>query len=210
MTTPTKLYARVEGLTRPQARQCAEQATKTAVRLAPKLSGASSSRFSPIFDNGYFGITWLDNHVWYQNQGIKPFTNRALAGKVIPMWIDDPTGKVQRENPKAKTRTTESGKTQVLLIRRAAPIGARKKVMRGGVMRDVPASYPGAPGRIRLREAGAPNTTQGKVGGQVARGNVGVRWRHPGLDKRSFLHEGILQASKAAGLHVSPAMIQAV
>lgn len=207
--TPTMLFVSLPGLRPTEARLMAEMATRTAVRLAPKLSGASSARFRPVFGPGFYGITWNDPHVWFQNAGIRPFTNRALAGKTIPMWIDDPTGAERAKNPQAKTRITESGKTQVLIFRRAAPLGARKRVIRNGVARDVPASYPGAPGRIAMREARQPNTTPGRVAGRIAQANVGVRWRHPGLEPRSFLNQGIMAAAQGAGVVVTPSMIKA-
>jgi hypothetical protein len=172
-------------------RQIALTATKRAREDSPKLSGASSRRINPIHAEGLVGLQWVDPYVWYQNQGIRAFTMRGLAGKTIPMWIDDPTGKERQKNPKARTRTTESGKTQVLIFRRAAEIGARRRVRRGGTWTDVPASYPGAPGRIAVREAAQPDTTPGKVAGAIARGNVGVRWRHPGLGERHFLQHAL-------------------
>ncbi len=204
---PTMLYVRVANLPAAQARQAAEHAVRVAVREAPKLTGASSARFAPVFGEGHFGISWSDPHVWHQERGIKPFTMRSLAGKVIPMWIDDPTGEERKKYPKNKTRTTASGKTQVLIIRRVAKMGARKRVVRNGQVQQVPASYPGAPGRIVRREAKQPLTTPGRVGGRIAAGNVGVRWRHPGLDKRGFLYKGIFEAARARGIFIVPQMV---
>lgn len=184
-------------------------AVHNAQRLAPKLSGRSAARFLPLYGEGYFGVAWQDRYVWFQEAGISPFTNRALAGKTIPMWIDDPTGEERVKNPRAKTRVTESGKQQVLIFRRAAAMGARKQVRRGGVTRDVPASYPGAPGRIGLREAPRPNTMPGRVAGRIARGNVGVRWRHPGLEPRGFIRQAIVATALSAGVFADEAMVQA-
>jgi hypothetical protein len=182
-----------------ECRLLASDAAKEARLLAPKLSGASAARIVPISGEGWYGLRWASSYLWFQNQGIRPFTNKALAGKMIPMWIDDPTGSESKKNPKAKTRITRSGKKQVLIFRRAAPIGATKTAMRGkGVNRravTVPASYPGAPGRIGRREAGTPWTTPGRRGGSIAKGNVGTRWRHPGLGPRFFLQQGIEQAA---------------
>jgi hypothetical protein len=127
-----------------------------------------------------------------------------LAGKVIPMWINDPSGKEQQANPKARTRLTQDGRRQVLIFRRAANPGQRKMVTRrvgsNEVQVSVPMSFPGAPGRIARREPAAPDTPLGRLGGQVARGNVGVRWRHPGTFARFFLREGLLQAAYTHGL----------
>ena len=54
----------------------------------------------------------------------------------------------------------------------------------GVVMKvSVPVSYPEAPGRIVRREAPRPMTRPGAARWQVARGNVGVRWRHPGIHR---------------------------
>jgi hypothetical protein len=128
----------------------------------------------------------------------------ALAGKTIPMWVDDPTGTERQKNPKAKLRTTLSGKTQVLIFRRAAQLGqtktTRTKVAGQWQSRTVPMSYPGAPGRIGRREAGRPLTTPGRTGGQVAMGNVGVRWRHPGLAPRKFLNRAMVTAAQENGI----------
>lgn len=208
MTAPMSAFLRVDGLDRQTAMHAATDATRLARHLAPKLSGASSSNFFPIGGDGYFGIGWLDSYVWHQEVGIHPFTMRALAGKTIPMWISDPTGRERGKYPDAKTRVTESGVTQVLIFRRAAPIGARKRIQVRGETREVPASYPGAPGRIAVREAPAPHTSRGRVGGRIAAGNVGVRWRHPGLDPRSFIQRGIIVAAEHLGLIVRPTQIE--
>lgn len=151
------------------------------------------------------GMGSHNSYVWFQENGIKAFTMNNLQGKTIPMWIDDPTGQERGKNPKAKTRTTASGKTQVLIFRKAAVKGQRKTVTRrgpGGVTRqvDVPMSYPGAPGRIGVREASKPHTTPGKVAGAIARGNSGVRWRHPGLSPRFFLNNALTMAAQNAGI----------
>jgi len=68
------------------------------------------------------------------------------------------------------------------------------------IVADKPASYPGAPGRIGVRESGRPNTTQGRVAGAVARGNSGVRWRHPGLAPRLFLNNALTLAAQRNGI----------
>jgi hypothetical protein len=178
--------------------------------LCPKLTGMGASGIEPIFGEGYFGLTWTMPYIWIQNAGARPFLMRSLAGKTIPMWIDDPTGKEARDNPHAQTRVTESGRSQVLIFRKAAPIGSRKIVKRrgpGGVMIsvDVPRSYPGAAGRIANREAPSPWTTQGRIGGRIAQGNIGIRWYFPGLSPRHFLQQGLEQAAAMIGArgHIS-------
>lgn len=181
---------------------CAESAVVHARLRAPKMSGASARRLVPIWGSDYFGIRWLDRHMWYQEMGIRAFTMHNLAGKVIPMWVDDPDGKEKSENPKAETRFTADGRRQTLIFRRAANKGERKKELRtiGGIARyvDVPRSYPGAPGRINRRRKGAPFSRMG--GGQIMRGNGGVRWRNPGMASKFFMHEGILLAAREVGL----------
>lgn len=183
----------------------AQMAVGMARYRAPKLTGMGAKNLTPLWGNGYFGIHF-EEHMWYQNTGVRPQTMRWVAGKTIPMWIDDPTGVERRKYPKAKTRTTESGRVQVLIFRRAAMPGQRKTKTetRGGVTvtRSVPMSYPGAPGRISVREAPAPFTTPGRIGGRIASPNVGVRWYFPGLAPRNFLEDSLIQTGnyfKVAG-----------
>lgn len=186
---PDRLYVRVPvGAT--EAGALAQAATHLARVLSPKLTGASARRLQPVSGEGWFGVRWLDSAQWFQERGVRGFTMRALAGKVIPMWIDDPTGVERKRNPKAKTRTL-SGRVQVLIFRRAATIGARKSAVRGGVVTSVPQSYPGAPGRIARRQIAGPLTTPGRVAGQIAARNIGVRWHHPGLVGRHHIFEAI-------------------
>jgi len=201
---PDRLIMRLDGLSGPRARVLANAAVREARRVMPKLSGAAASRLFPLYGTGFFGLGWQDSYVWFQEQGIQPFTMFALAGKTIPMWIDDPTGTEREKNPHADTRVTLSGKVQVLIFRKAAMPGqtktTRKKVADGTFEeRTVPASYPGAPGRISRREASTPFTTPGRVAGQIARGNVGVRWRHPGLAPRKFLNHAMTLAAERGG-----------
>lgn len=196
---PDRLYMEVP-LGVDDARAVATQAVRLAQRFAPKLSGLSSSRLLPLYGDGFIGIAWSDDYVWYQETGTNPFTMRRLAGKTIPMWIDDPTGEERRRNLKAQVRRTASGKMQVLVFRRAARMGQRRQVRRGGHLVDVPASYPGAAGRIALREARLPYTTPGKKGGRIAARNIGVRWRHPGLTPRAFLLRGMTVAVAKVGV----------
>jgi hypothetical protein len=190
MAVPNRLVMLVNDLPAWLAQRAAIKAVTIARSLAPKLTGMSSNNFLPIYGLGYFGIGWAEDYVWYQAMGIRAFTMYNVAGKTIPMWIDDPTGKIQRDNPKAEIRTTASGRHQVLIFRRAAKLGQRKTITRNGRRVSVPMSYPGAPGRITLREAPSPDTRSGALGGQIAPGNVGVRWRHPGLSESSFAHRG--------------------
>ena len=183
----------------------ASQAVFTAVDVMPKVTGHMVSTLRPIFDDSFFGIYFPDRRVWFQEQGIRPFTMHHVAGKVIPMWIEDPTGAERKANPKAKTRRTLDGRTQVLIFRRAANKGERRTVRRklpGDGVRtvSVPASYPGAPGRIASQGERAPATTAGRTGGRVARGNVGVRWRHPGIVARHFLNYAMTITAWADGL----------
>lgn len=203
---PDRLVMTVEGMDTATAKFCARTALVLARKNAPKMSGESAKRMGTVYGEGFFGLTFQDPYVWFQENGIKSFTMNSLQGKVIPMWIDDQTGIERTKNPKLKTRTTASGKVQVLIFRKAAMQGQRKmvtrKAKRGGGTEtvSVPRSYPGAPGRIAVREAKAPMTTPGRVAGAIARGNVGVRWRHPGLSPRFFLNNAITMAAQEAGV----------
>jgi hypothetical protein len=151
------------------------------------------------------GMASHNSYVWFQEQGIRPFTMFALAGKTIPMWVNDPTGTERQKNPRAQVRTTLSGQIQVLIFRRAAMPGETRRVRRkiaNGTYQEytVTASYPGAPGRIGKRETGQPDTTPGRRGGAIAKGNVGVRWRHPGLAPRQFLNHAMTLAAEQGGV----------
>jgi hypothetical protein len=185
----------------------AEQAVHEARVVMPKVTGYLVTTLRAIHGDNFFGIYFPDKRVRYLEQGTGPFTMNNLAGKTVPMWIDDPSGKERAANPKAKTRTTVDGRTQVLIFRRAALKGSRRNVRRtlpGGRTRvvSVPASYPGAAGRISRREASQPLTTAGRQGGRVARGNVGVRWRHPGITGRQFLNYAMSVTAITNGLGV--------
>lgn len=202
---PDRMVMTIPGLRRAKAKAMAEYATQQAKLRMPKASGGAASRTTPIYGDGFFGVAFQDSYVWFQENGIKPFTMNALQGKTIPMWIDDPTGVERQKNPKAKTRQTLSGKTQVLIFRKVAMKGATitkktKDKATGQVVSTVkPASYPGAPGRIGVREAAGSMTTAGRRGGQIAKGNVGVRWRHPGLAPRLFMNNAITAACQKGG-----------
>lgn len=182
-------------------RQMAQQAVRFGRTIVPKLSGTAAKGMVPYFSEGAFGIRWDQSYLWFQEAGIRAFTMSKLAGKVIPMWIDDPTGKEARDNPKAKKRTI-SGRKQILIFRRAAKPGQRKRVARrnsqGKILgyRTVPMSYPGAPGRITHR------LSVGTIAGKPPRSmpHVGVRWRHPGLEGRGMLQHAMLETARAHGL----------
>lgn len=200
---PDRLFMDVPNLDPGLARTAAEYATYLARENCPKLSGQGAHNIMPIWGRGFFGLHFLD-YIWIQNVGAKAQTMRWLAGKTVPMWIDDPTGSERRKYPKAKFRTTASGRVQVLLFRRAANFGERRLVRKkeGNIVTErwVPKSYPGAPGRISVREAPAPFTTPGRIGGRIARGNVGVRWYFPGLSPRGFLNHALQEAATYYGI----------
>lgn len=203
---PDRLIVIIPGMKAPQARVIANAAVRLARRNAPKLTGDGARRMQPLYGKGFYGIYFGYSYMWFQEAGIRPFTMTKLAGKTIPMWVDDPTGQERVKNPKAKTRITASGKTQVLIFRKVAQKGQYKTVKRkskvSGEVSEVrvPMSWPGAPGRIGVRESSSPNTRSGKVAGQIARQNVGVRWRHPGLGARLFMNHSLTIASGNAGI----------
>jgi hypothetical protein len=196
---PDRIIAVVPGLPRDSAKDLADLALAYVRLRSPKLSGESSRKMEAIHGEGWIGIRWHDDYIWYQENGIRPFTMFALAGKTIPMWIDDPTGYERKKNPKARTRTTESGKVQVLIFRRAAKSGARKTVRKrvGGqwITTEVPASFPGAPGRIAMRGPGGRILSP-----DPSNRHIGVRWRNPGLRPRKFIHYSIIDALRSANI----------
>lgn len=204
--TPDRMVMVIKGLTGRRARAMANDALKEARKKMPKLSGDAARRLQPVYGKGYFGIYWPDSYVWFQDNGIQPFTMKNLAGKTIPMWVDDPTGAERSKNPKAKTRITASGKLQVLIFRKAAKPGQTKTTTvrnkKTGQLENKikPASYPGAAGRIAKREFSAPFTTRGRKGGAIAQGNGGVRWRHPGTAPRQFLNNALTMAAQRGGI----------
>jgi hypothetical protein len=190
---PDRLIIVSPSLTPARARALANEAVRLARQAAPKINGAGARRLQPVFGKGVAGIRWADAYMFYIDHGIGPFTMRALAGKLIPMWVEDPGGFERQRNPKIKIRHTVDGRLQVLIFRRAAALGRKRP-------NGSPASYPGAPGRIGRREAAAPWTTQGRRGGAIAAGNVGVRWRHPGITGRQFMNHGLAIAAQRAGI----------
>lgn len=202
---PTRMWVEVPMLSAFETRPISEDATDIARRNMPKFSGALARELEPISGVGFYGVRWTSPAVWFQEVGIRGFTMRTLHG-TIPMWVKDPTGEERRKNPRAKVKIGEDGVPRVLIFRWASAPGQRKTVIRNGVPVSVPRSYPGAPGRINVRETAAPFTRAGKIGGQIAgglgatRGNIGVRWHHPGLVGRSFIYRGLVQAAHHAGV----------
>lgn len=191
-------------------RELAQSATVQAQGNMPKLTGAAAAAMEPIWGEGYFGVYFPDKRVWYQDHGIRSFTMSHLQGKTVPMWVDDPTGQERSKNPKAKTRTTATGRVQVLIFRKVANKGQRvTRAVKGKggkiTRRSTAASYPGAPGRISRRQgpqAAIRGVSDGGTPGRIGMGNVGVRWRHPGIAPRLFLNNSLVSAAQSAGLPV--------
>lgn len=200
---PDRLLALVPGLHALNSAILANEAIDAARHSMPRVTGHTAQRLTPESGPGFFGISWGDPYVWYMEQGTRPFLMRNLAGKTIPMWINDPTGKLAKDNPKARTRMTADGRVQTLIFRRAANQGDRKMAWRtvNGTQRrvNVPRSYPGAPGRIRAVEI-ERIPSAGIVPGRIATGNVGVRWRHPGLSPAHYMENSIRRAALMAGI----------
>jgi hypothetical protein len=208
---PNKAVMGVPNLGVDRARKVAVDAALLARVFSPKMSGAAASRFYPVWGEGWFGVAWEHPYIWFQESGARPHTMKSLAGKTIPMWLNDPDGELRRKSPKAKVRRLSDGRVQVLVFRRAAQQGQRKNVWRNVngqmVRKSVPASYPGAPGRIAVnRSQGLMRAGDVDPGsrnpGAIAKKNVGVRWRHPGLDARRFLARGIYVAAVRNGFPV--------
>lgn len=185
--TPTRMFVLAPGLSKSQCRLLANQTIAEARKASPKLSGEGARTLRPYYAEGRFGIEWQRDYMWQQEVGISPFTMTKLAGKTIPMWIDDPTGSQAREYPKAPRRVTPTGRRQILIFRKAAKIGARKEVRdkRTGRLKTVPASYPGAPGRIVRRRP------DGTIVTHPPGGHQGVRWRHSGIEGRGFMQHAL-------------------
>lgn len=184
---PDRLVMRAEDSGEQEAQYLAIDAVYTARMTMPRVTGATANRLVPLSADGWFGIYFPDSWTWFMEHGTGPRTMRSLAGKTIPMWVSDADGAIRAKDKKARVRTTADGRVQVLIFRRAAKLGQRKQVRRRNKVTgemDVVwtvASYPGAPGRINRRN---PD-------GQIATGNVGVRWRHPGLRSLQFLNAAI-------------------
>jgi hypothetical protein len=169
----------------------ANAAVQAAKDRMPKITGHLSMTLTPVFGRNFWGIYFPDKKAWFLEKGTRPFTMNSLQGKVIPMWVDDPSGEIAKKNKKAKTRLTVDGRRQTLIFRKAARKGDRKNVVRDGKIVSVPRSYPGAPGRI-----GNPRGS----GGRIAAGNTGVRWRHPGISGRQYLNEAMEDTSEMWGV----------
>jgi hypothetical protein len=205
---PDRLIMVVPDLDAVSAKYLAIEAVHIARMRMPRVTGATANRLVPVSDEKWFGIYFPDSYTWFMEHGSQPFTMRSLAGKTIPMWITDTDGSVRRKNPKAKVRTTLDGRIQVQIFRRAARIGQKKMVTRpskfGGapLTYAVPASYPGAPGRINRRESPYGWTESGHQANAIAQGNTGVKWRHPGLRAMQFLNSAIAQAAFESGLMI--------
>jgi hypothetical protein len=176
----------------------ANAAVQAAKDRMPKITGALSQTLTPVFGNNFFGIYFPDKKVWFLERGTRPFTMNSLAGRVIPMWVSDEDGKLAKENKKAKTRITVDGRRQTLIFRKASNKGERKNVVRNGKITSVPRSFPGAPGRI-----GNPRGS----GGRIAAGNVGVRWRHPGIEGRQYLNEAMEDTADMWGILSSEVLL---
>lgn len=209
LDSPRQAVMGVPNLHEDEAAFIAQRALVLARSYMPKVTGAAAATMTAISGPEWFGVEWVHDSVWFMESGTKPHTMRSLAGKTIPMWINDPDGKERTKNPKAATRTTEDGRNQTLIFRRAAKPGQRKSEwrMENGrlVIKNVPASYPGAPGRIAVNRsqglirAGDVNP-RSRFPGQIAQRNVGVRWRHPGLDAGRHLQRGLTDAATEFGL----------
>jgi hypothetical protein len=205
---PDRMIMIMPDLGRQEAVYLGYEAVSLARQMMPRVTGATASRLAPIYGDGYFGIYFPDAQTWFMERGTKAFTMRSLAGKTIPMWVNDFDGSTRRKNPKAETRETEDGRTQVLIFRRAAKMGQRKlvrkvdKVSGQIITTTTVASYPGAPGRISRRQPAAPWTPSGATGGQIASGNVGVRWRHPGIKSMQFLNSALARTVFEAGMPI--------
>lgn len=193
--TPNAIVAFVPGMSFENSLRMATWATLIAQEWMPKVSGSAARSLRPVAAQGYYGVSWGRSYVRHLEKGTNPFTMRSLAGKTIPMWISDDDGTIAATIPakdlSRRTRVTEDGRKQVKIFRKAAPIGSRKWVKRNGQMVSVPRSYPGAPGRINRRD------DQGRIN----RGNVGVRWRHPGNQKRDYIGDALDYVAHSVHLH---------
>ncbi len=189
--TPDRMVMRAPDVNDDEARYLAIDAVYRAKMTMPRVTGRTANRLVPLYGEGWFGIYFPDPQAWFMEHGTAPRTMRSLAGKTIPMWVADEDGSLRAKNPKIKIRHTEDGRTQVLIFRKAARIGERRQVRKRNkttgqmeMVRTV-ASYPGAPGRISQRDDN----------GQIGRGNVGVRWRHPGLKALQYLNGALAEVA---------------
>jgi hypothetical protein len=190
--TPDRMLALIDTANPHATSDLAQFAVEAARANMPRITGHLASTLMPAFGPNFWGIAFPDKRVWFLEQGTNPFTMNSLAGKTIPMWVDDPDGLQAKQNPKAETRFTEDGRKQIKIFRKAAKKGTRKNIVRNGKIVSVPASYPGAPGRIGGR-TGA---------GRIASGNAGVRWRHPGIESRFYLNQAMESTAARYGITV--------
>ncbi len=205
---PDRLYMLAPERTRSECHKMAMAAVALCVKDAPRLSGRATAGIKPYYGLAFFGVKWDRPYLWYQESGTAPHTMRNLAGKTIPMWIDDWTGDLARKNPKAKTRITANGRRQILIFRKVGKIGAKKRVAdrdsEGRIVRwrSVNQSFPGAPGRVSNRQWSPPDGTTGRISLLISRPHVGVKWRHPGLVPREFMKNSIATVGAENGLTV--------
>jgi hypothetical protein len=196
--TPDRILMLIDGADIQMTEEMARTAVSYAQSSMPKISGHLSASLKPAFGENYWGIYFPDKRAWYLEKGTNPFTMNSLAGKIIPMWVDDPDGSVAKdEGRKAQTRITVDGRHQTKIFRRAARKGQRKMVEKNGRLISVPMSYPGAAGRISSRGGQ----------GRISSGNVGVRWRHPGIGGRDYLNNAMFDASIAHGVDPEPVFL---
>jgi hypothetical protein len=204
---PDRMWVSAPGVSTSDCRHLAALCASRAQSIAPKVSGAGARGIKPISGDGFFGLSWDQTHLWYVEEGTAARTMRSLAGRIIPMWLPDPLGRLHREYPKNETRVTVDGRHEVLIFRRVAKIGQTKNVIRRDShgrlqVRSKPASYPGAAGRINLRQfPDFPNGTgNGRIMSTIERPHVGVRWRHPGIVGKHFMAHSITSVCQEYGI----------
>ena len=210
--SPRQAVLGVPGLSAEDAEDVAERAVALTRQYLPRATGAAAATVFPIFGPEWFGVEWQHDSIWFQELGTKPHTMRSLAGKTIPMWVKDRDFKLRTANPNIETRQREdTNETEVLIFRRVAKQGQRReewKMIDGSLqMVSKPMSYPGAPGRIAVnRSRGIMREGDTMYGssnpGRIAKGNVGVRWRHPGLEAGRFVMNGVVDAAEEYNLPV--------
>ena len=187
--SPDGWVAVVTDLPQAQSQRLAVAAVEFARQMAPRVSGRGARGFLPASGEGWFGIFSREGYMMFQNEGTRPRVMRELAGKTIPMWITDEDGSMTAGVPAEKrgerTRVTDDGRRQVLIFRKAAPIGSTKtrRSARGRLI-TVPRAYPGAPRR------GPHGYFQG------------VHWRHPGLRGRQFAQDALAVTADRAGVEI--------
>lgn len=172
-----------------EGQRLADAALTLARQMAPRVSGDGARGMRSAFGEGWFGIYSTQSYMVHQNEGTRPRVMRELAGKTIPMWITDRDGSmtagIPAERRVERTRVTEDGRRQVLIFRKAAPIGSTKtRVSARGRRITVPRAYPGAPRR-------GPH-------GYFS----GVHWRHPGLRGRQFVQDALVMVAERARVDI--------